>query len=168
MNVFVQLDEQANLLHDVISSLSENNYQQKIPALYHASIGDHTRHIVEILQCAVIGHAAGVIDYHHRERNLQLAVDPSLALTSLQNLLQNCKLDNKAVNVIHGDASNQDDQVLSTYHRELLYNVEHTIHHMALIKVALFHLGIHKLPEEFGMAYSSITYKKQGEGNKLG
>ncbi|MGB4771441.1 MAG: hypothetical protein WBP58_08280 [Chitinophagaceae bacterium] len=163
MNVFVQLEEQAKLLHDVISTLPENHYQQKIPALYHASIGDHSRHIVEILQCAVNGHATGVIDYHNRERNLQLAEDPSLALASLQNLFQQCKRDNKAVNVIHGETSSQEDQVLSTYHRELLYNVEHTIHHMALIKVALFYLGILELPEGFGMAYSTITYKKQGE-----
>ena len=84
MNVFAQLEDQAKLLHDVISSLPENAYQQKIPALYHASIGDHTRHIVEILQCAVHGHITGVIDYHNRERNLQLAEDPSLALASLQ------------------------------------------------------------------------------------
>jgi hypothetical protein len=163
MNVFAQLEEQATLLHAVISSLPENAYQQKIPALYHASIGDHTRHIVEILQCAVHGHIPGVIDYHNRERNLQLAEDPSLALGSLQNLLHTCKLDNKAVNVIHGDVNQKDDQVLSTYHRELLYNVEHTIHHMALIKVALFYLGIQDLPEGFGMAYSTITYQKKKE-----
>jgi hypothetical protein len=168
MNVFVQLDEQAKLLDHVITTLPENAYQQKVPALYHASIGDHTRHIVEILQCAVNGHTTGVIDYHNRERNQQLAEDPSFALASLHNLLHQCKWDNKAVNVIHGDASNQEDQVLSTYHRELLYNVEHTIHHMALIKVALFHLGVQDLPEEFGMAYSTITFKNKGEGNKLG
>jgi hypothetical protein len=159
MNVFAQLEEQASLLHAVISSLPEKAYQQKIPALYHASIGDHTRHIVEILQCAVHGHITGVIDYHNRERNLQLAEDPSLALASLQNLLHICKLDNKAVNVIHGEADQKDDQVLSTYHRELLYNVEHTIHHMALIKVALFYIGVRELPERFGMAYSTIVYR---------
>jgi hypothetical protein len=163
MNVFAQLEEQAKLLHAVISSLPENAYQQKVPALYHASIGDHTRHIVEILQCAVHGHITGVIDYHNRERNLQLAEDPSLALASLQNLLLTCKLENKAVNVIHGEADQKDDQVLSTYHREMLYNVEHTIHHMALIKVALFYLGVQDLPEGFGMAYSTITYQKKKE-----
>jgi hypothetical protein len=35
---------------------------------------------------------------------------------------------------------------------------------MALIKVALFHFGILELPEGFGMAYSTITYKNKGEG----
>lgn len=163
MKVFVQLEAQVKLLHAVISTLPDNHYQQKIPALFHASVGDHTRHIVEILQCAVDGHATGVIDYHNRERNLQLAEDTSLAIASLQNLLQHCKRENKAVNVIHGETSNQEDQVLSTYHRELLYNVEHTIHHMALIKVALFYLGILELPEGFGMAYSTITYQKKKE-----
>lgn len=162
MNVFVQLEEQASLLYAAISTLPENAYQQKIPALYHASIGDHTRHIVEILQCAVQGHVTGVIDYHNRERNLQLAADSSLALNALQQLVRTCKMDNKAVNVIYGSAEHPEEQVLSTYHRELLYNVEHTIHHMALIKTALFHLGIQELPQGFGMAYSTIAYKGEG------
>jgi hypothetical protein len=163
MNVFAQLEEQAKLLHAAISSLPENAYQQKIPALYHASIGDHTRHIVEILQCAVHGHVTGVIDYHNRERNQQLAEDPSLALDTFRNLVHTSQRDNKAVNVVHGNTDQEDDQVLSTYHRELLYNVEHTIHHMALIKVALFYLGVTELPEGFGMAYSTLTYVKQRE-----
>jgi hypothetical protein len=163
MNVFAQLEEQAKLLHAVISTLPESAYQLKVPALYHASIGDHTRHIVEILQCAVHGNVTGVIDYHNRERNLLLAEDPSLALNALQQLAKSCTLDNKAVNVIHGNADQQDNQVLSTYHRELLYNVEHTIHHMALIKVALFYLGVQDLPEGFGMAYSTVTYQKKKE-----
>lgn len=163
MNVFSQLEEQVNRLHAVISTLPENAYQQKIPALYHSSIGDHTRHIVEILQCAVYGHANGVIDYHNRARNLQLAEHPGQAMAALQKLLQNCRLENKAVSVIHGEADQRDNQVLSTYFRELMYNVEHAIHHMALIKVALFHLGVQDLPEGFGMAYSTIVYQKKNE-----
>lgn len=163
MNVFVQLEEQASLLHTAISALPENAYQQKIPALYHASIGDHTRHIVEILQCAVYGHASGVIDYHNRERNMLLAEDPSLALDRLQHLILGCKRENKAVNVIHGDANQHEGQVLSTYYREILYNVEHTIHHMALIKVGLFHLGVQDLPDGFGMAYATLNFQKMKE-----
>ncbi len=163
MNVFSQLEEQVNRLHAVISTLPQNAYQQKIPALYHSSIGDHTRHIVEILQCAVYGHANGVINYHNRARNLQLAEHPEQAMAALQQLVQNCTLENKAVNVIHGAADQRDNQVLSTYFRELLYNVEHAIHHMALIKVALFHLGVQDLPEGFGMAYSTIVYQKKKE-----
>lgn len=163
MNVFSQLEEQVNRLHAVISTLPQNAYQQKVPALYHSSIGDHTRHIVEILQCTVYGHANGMIDYHNRARNLQLAEHPEQAMAKLQQLVQNCRLENKAVNVIHGAADQRDNQVLSTYFRELLYNVEHAIHHMALIKVALFHLGVQDLPEGFGMAYSTIVYQKKKE-----
>lgn len=163
MNVFVPLEEQTRLLHTVISTLPVNAYQQKIPALYQASIGDHTRHIVEILQCAVYGHGTGVIDYHNRERNLTLAEDPSLALESLQKLLLDCKRENKAVNVIHGDANQHEGQVLSTYYREILYNVEHTIHHMALIKVALYYLGVEHLPDGFGMAYATLNFQKKKE-----
>lgn len=163
MNVFVPLEEQAKLLQDVISILPKNAYQEKIPALYQASIGDHTWHIVEILQCAVYGHATGVIDYHNRERNLLLAEDPSLALDHLQKTVYTCKLDNKAVNVIHGDANQHEGQVLSTYYREILYNIEHTIHHMALIKVALYYLGIENLPDGFGMAYATLNFQKRNE-----
>ena len=49
----------------------------------------------------------------------------------------------------------------SNYFRELLYNLEHCIHHQALIKVAILQLGHLHVNENFGVARSTIEYRKQ-------
>jgi hypothetical protein len=49
--------------------------------------------------------------------------------------------------------------VTTTYFREIVYNIEHTIHHLALIKVALIELKLSLVDNNFGMAYSTIKYK---------
>lgn len=50
--------------------------------------------------------------------------------------------------------------IRSNYNRELLYNLEHSIHHQALIKVALHEFGNVFVNENFGVASSTIQYKK--------
>ena len=52
--------------------------------------------------------------------------------------------------------------VFTTYFREIIYNTEHTIHHLALIKVALIEMQLIDLVDDsFGMAYATIKYKKE-------
>jgi hypothetical protein len=52
--------------------------------------------------------------------------------------------------------------VQSTIGRELIYNIEHTIHHLAIVKIALKSSipGMH-LPEHFGVAPSTIRYRQE-------
>ena len=49
----------------------------------------------------------------------------------------------------------------SNYFRELLYNLEHCIHHQALIKVAVLQLEHLQIDQDFGVARSTIEYRKQ-------
>jgi hypothetical protein len=49
----------------------------------------------------------------------------------------------------------------SNYQRELLYNLEHCIHHQAMIKVAIIQSSLVAIDENFGVARSTIEYKKQ-------
>ena len=59
------------------------------------------------------------------------------------------------------DDSSNDTIVISTnYFRELVYNLEHTVHHMALIRVGINEVSAVKVPEEFGVASSTIKYKR--------
>ena len=49
----------------------------------------------------------------------------------------------------------------TNYHRELLYNLEHCIHHQALIKVAIIQNATIAVDENFGVARSTIEYRNQ-------
>ena len=49
----------------------------------------------------------------------------------------------------------------STYYRELVYNIEHCIHHQAIIKIALLQFENKLINEEFGVANSTIMYRKE-------
>jgi hypothetical protein len=52
-------------------------------------------------------------------------------------------------------------KVQTNYFRELLYNLEHSIHHQALIKVAVLKNKNIQLCSEFGVAKSTIEYRTQ-------
>jgi len=49
--------------------------------------------------------------------------------------------------------------VTTTYFREIVYNTEHAIHHLALIKVALIEMNLDVVADDFGMAYSTMKFK---------
>ena len=49
----------------------------------------------------------------------------------------------------------------TNYNRELLYNLEHCIHHQALIKVALLQSESITVDANFGVARSTIEYRNQ-------
>ena len=51
-------------------------------------------------------------------------------------------------------------EIDTNFYREALYNIEHTIHHMALIRVGIKEVSSITLPEYFGVAPSTIQHKK--------
>jgi len=51
-------------------------------------------------------------------------------------------------------------QIPSSFARELLYNIEHAIHHMALVQVAVQNaFPTIELPQHFGVAYSTVQHQ---------
>ena len=48
----------------------------------------------------------------------------------------------------------------SNYYREVMYNLEHAIHHHALIKIGIQQFTAIELPESFGVAPSTMQYRK--------
>ena len=154
--IFFQLTEQLKSLQHLLQVLTCQQYNHKSNYLGNASIGGHTRHIIELLQCVTHGYDGGLIDYINRTRNLTLETDRIYALQELQELTETIIKDDKQMQLITEEHSAV--SVNTTFFREIVYNTEHTIHHLALIRVALRELQLDIVANDFGIAYSTIKF----------
>lgn len=155
-HVFVQLSETLN-------QLSNEEYVQPSKVLLNSTIGQHVRHIIELFQCLENGYNDGVVNYEKRKRDYQIESNKELACSLLKDIYQNIERANKEIMLEAEDYCDtmQDVSIPSNYYRELAYNLEHTIHHMALIRVGINEVSSVVLPEEFGIAYSTVKYRQQ-------
>lgn len=161
ISVFNKSEEALNSLADVLQQLPEQNmYTNPCEALSNATIGQHTRHIIELYQCLIAGYPAGRINYDHRKRNPLYENDITAAVAVIREIQQDLEQPDKEVNISCGSDDNA-VSIESNYYREVLYNLEHCIHHQALIKVALLSIKNINIAEGFGVAPSTLQYRQQ-------
>lgn len=155
-HVFVQLSETLN-------QLTNEEYVQPSRILFNATIGQHVRHIIELFQCLEKGYNEGIVNYEKRKRDYQIETNKELASALLKEVYQNIGRPNKEIILEAEDYYDTMEiaSIPSNYYRELAYNLEHTIHHMALIRVGVNEVSSIELPVEFGVAYSTVKYRKQ-------
>lgn len=157
--IFIQITGQLKSLSNLLLLLNDKQYNQKIAFLGNASIGGHTRHIIELLKCAADGYNTGTVDYLNRVRDLSIEKDKVFAMQELSlTAKQIVQADKKMNLVVECFEESTTNYVTTTYFREILYNAEHTIHHLALIRVALREMDLDIVGDDFGMAYSTIKY----------
>lgn len=152
-----------NNLNEIISllnQLSEEQYCEHHLELSNASIGQHTRHIIELFQCLTESYNDEVVNYDLRKRNTTIEISISYAIKAIEELILNINHPNKNMKVEQGINTVQ-LSIETNYFRELLYNLEHSIHHQALIKVALLKFPHVRINENFGVAKSTIEYRSQ-------
>lgn len=158
--IFIQLTQQLRSLGNLLSILNDEQYVNRIAHLGKASIGGHTRHIIELLQCAINGYDTGTVDYVNRKRDMMLQDNRSFAQSVLEELENQIIRTDKQLNMVVEEVEGAlSSAVTTTYFREVVYNTEHTIHHLALIKVALIEMNLDVVNDDFGMAYSTIKFK---------
>ena len=140
-------------LSDLLDKLSDSDYTNPCHGLSGATIGEHTRHIIELFQCLNN-------QYDLRKRDYAIQTHTIAAQEAIASLLSQLDKPNKNLELqqtIEGDSIS----ISTNYYRELVYNLEHCIHHQALIKVALLQLNHVTIDENFGVARSTIEYRKQ-------
>ena len=81
----------------------------------------------------------------------------NMPLRDIQGALERSNKPFTVVYELNGKVSRLD----SNYFREVMYNLEHTIHHLALIKVGIIQFTEIVLPESFGVAPSTMQHRKQ-------
>lgn len=156
-------------LKEALEQISQATYSQAIPALFNSSIGQHTRHIIEFFQCLEAQFSAGKVCYDLRKRDYlieQSTEDACNAIEQIQAWLELVELSEEAIdlNINYDPNSTEEIKISSSLSRELAYNIEHAIHHMAIIKIGLFLTYPElKLPAHFGVAPSTLRYQKTVE-----
>lgn len=154
------INNSLNELIDLLSQLSDSDYSNQCPALSNATIGEHTRHIIEMFQCLENFYDSGLVNYDKRERNIQIQTNTEFAIKNIIGIQENLEKENKKIElqqIIDGE----EILIESNYFRELLYNLEHCIHHQALIKVAILQCDNVQIDANFGVARSTIEYRNQ-------
>jgi len=151
-------------LRDLLSIISSEAYTTKPDILAGANIGQHIRHILEFYLLLVAGSFTGTICYDKRRRDLKLETDLSFAIQTIDRLLNGIDtLEEKLpvkLEANYSTGGNYQNMIDSSVGRELAYCIEHSIHHQALIKAALFAIGLKDITNEhFGVAYSTIRYR---------
>jgi hypothetical protein len=163
MSLFSAIKESFTQLNVALEQVTDEEYVQPTKNLSSATIGQHTRHIIEMYQCLLSGYDEGVVCYDHRKRDVAIETNKELAKGILIDIAAKSNQPNKQLELtaIYGDATAEVLNVSTNYYRELAYNLEHTIHHMALIKVGLKELNKAHVSENFGVASSTNRYRQQ-------
>jgi len=147
-----------------LCQLMPGSYAQSCRTLSGSTIGAHVRHIIELFQALGNGYELGVVNYEKRKRDRALENDWDLACRQLYRIGEGLDRPDKPLLLEAGyDGMAGGPLLLTTnYHREVAYNLEHAIHHMALIRIGINEVGPYLvLPEEFGVAPATLQYKKE-------
>ncbi|MGB2171336.1 MAG: hypothetical protein ACPH03_02725, partial [Flavobacteriaceae bacterium] len=147
-------------LIDLTNSLDSKHYTHKSLWLNDATIGEHLRHAYAYYFCLIQGGPKGIVNYENRVRDFQFETQRDYAIKKMKALVASfLTLETHSPLIIISQESSL-PQITSSMARELIYCLDHTIHHQALIKIGLKELGLlHLVSEKFGVAYSTLRYR---------
>jgi hypothetical protein len=154
-NVFVQISES-------LEQLTCEQYSKPSKILFGATIGQHVRHIIELFICLDNGYSTGIVNYEKRKRDYAIETDKNFAGSLLRSIYLTLDKVNKDLVLETGFDEHSDEciDIKTNYYREIAYNLEHTVHHMALIRVGITEVSNIEVPNSFGVASSTIKYRQ--------
>lgn len=159
MNLHIQLWQD---FIDLCQSLTLEQYTAKCAVLNGVSIAEHLRHSYEFYHCLFMGLESKQLNYEARLRDRSLESNLDYAIERMQGLKEqlaqlggDCGMKLHSKEAINGI-------VETSFERELIYCLDHAIHHQALIKIGLKELELsHLVHTDFGVAYSTLRFRKQ-------
>jgi uncharacterized damage-inducible protein DinB len=158
--------EKFDQLLQLVNQFDDDRLRRPLEVLNGSSIGMHIRHILEFYLCLFEAVACKELNYDLRKRDRSMEMHTASCRKCLKYLQKQLLTYPQDFDMqVYADYSLMDDErpiaVKTTYFRELLYNVEHTVHHMAIIKIGLRALGGAFLTgEDFGVAASTVRNNK--------
>ena len=165
MNLKIACNQMLDQMVAVIEQIDDTDFVKPSTALSGSSIGQHFRHAIEFFECLSSGYDQGMVCYDHRDHDKNIETSTVLAIDvilRIKSFIERISLDKKLKLEVSYQANTNESQIVdSNIAREIVYNIEHVVHHMALVKVGIKELipGL-PLPEGFGVAASTIKYHK--------
>ena len=152
-------------LEDVIQHVHEEDFSRPSLALSNATIGQHLRHTIEFFICLEKGFEKGLVNYDKRDHDHLIESDKVIATASIRGIANfiSAHREDKPLNLEVAYERDSEDAVTieTNYLRELVYNIEHTVHHMAIMKIGIREVAPYvQLPADFGVAVSTLRYKE--------
>jgi hypothetical protein len=153
-------------LSDAVQQLTQAEFTHPSETLGGSSIGQHLRHTLEFFICLEHGYNNGLINYDKRAHDKLIETDKQTALGIIDHIRQftTGQIEDKPLLLEVGyDLKNDEEvRVHTNYFRELTYNIEHAVHHMAIMKIGIREVARHVLiPADFGVAASTLRYRGQ-------
>jgi len=155
-------------IFDLTQQLSEAEYKSELDILNGNTIGKHVRHILEFFGILLEGAADNVINYDKRKHESLFESDTQATMKQIEEIMNSIDaIEIEREVFLEVSYSRTDDdtvRIKSSVERELAYNIEHSIHHMAIIKIAIQTVFPNiQVAENFGVAYSTVRYQKSAK-----
>lgn len=151
-------------LSEVVEQITEDDFRKPSDSL-NATLGQHLRHTLEFFICLEQGYMEGVVNYDKRIHNKAMENDRFLALHAIRQI-QEFISGNQGDKMLKLEVgylpdSEECETITTNYLRELVYNIEHAVHHMAIMKIGIREVADYiTLPADFGIAVSTLRYKE--------
>lgn len=148
---------QIKCLKDIVSQLTDEEYSNLKDGSFSSSIGKHIRHIISFYLMFFDGVKSGNLSYDKRIRAKNIETKTVEAEKKLNEIINelNIKIQDKELN-LKLKINNEDLHMVSSMSREMVYLMEHTTHHMAIIRIILDEKAPHiEVDKNFGIAYST-------------
>jgi hypothetical protein len=150
------------LLRQALENLTDHQYTAPVEILSGSTIGNHVRHLVEFYLELIKGYDSGSVNYDKRMRDHAIESHRWVAMEKLEEIGRTIVRPDKEL-VLATDLTAGADgrlEVRTNYFRELIYNLEHTVHHMALLRVGIGAVSSLALPPAFGVAMSTLKFRQ--------
>ena len=149
-------------LTELVSQIREEDFAKPSDTLSKSTIGQHIRHTLEFFMCFEAGYNAGIVNYDKRAHDKLIETDKYIASSAVSRIgdFVSTFADKPLLLEVGYDRGSEDSvTIATTANRELVYNIEHAVHHMAIMKIGVREVAPYvKLSPDFGIAASTIRY----------
>lgn len=155
-------EKQLSDLIDLLENMDDKQFSASMEDVFQSSIGKHTRHIIEFYQSLLTAYHGGILNYDQRQRNIQLETHKFAAIEEIKTILKDLEQIDENKNLELQTKINEKEYIIpTTVFRELFYLMEHTTHHLALMRMGMANLSEKiSIPHDFGYAYSTLNNMK--------